>query len=232
MFPLRLRSFKIWLNDNNVLGSADVFQEIFEEKHHTKLKSFLGKKDKVIVDLGANEGLYVLKMKENSPNAKIIAVEPNPEAFRILKKNVETNNLSDVMLVNSAVSSKNGKVNFEIIKGSTEVGALKLYEKFENRGEIRKISVTSITLEKLFNMFNLNKIDLLKMDVEGTELEILKSAESILPKIKKVVVEYHGAQKTKKGVIKLMLKRNFKMLLMEKNKFFGDVYFINKSALS
>jgi FkbM family methyltransferase len=186
----------------------------------------------VIVDLGANEGLYVLKMKENSPNAKIIAVEPNPEAFRILKKNVETNNLSDVILVNSAVSSKNGKVNFEIIKGSTEVGALKLYEKFENRGEIRKISVTSITLEKLFNMFNLNKIDLLKMDVEGTELEILKSAESILPKIKKVVVEYHGAQKTKKGVIKLMLKRNFKMLLMEKNKFFGDVYFINKSALS
>jgi len=228
-FPLKFRSFKIWLNGNNVLSSLDIFQEIFKERDHTKLQSFIGKKDKVIVDLGANEGYYTLKMKENSPNARIIAVEPNPEAFRILKKNIETNSLKDVICINKAVASKNRKISFEIVKGKTTIGAFKVYKKYRKKGGLRKIIVSSVTLEKLCKILNVGRIDLLKIDAEGSELDILKGGKNILPNVKKAVIEYHGAQKTKKGVMKIMREMNFKILLMDEKKYYGDIYFKNNS---
>lgn len=161
-FPLKLGKFKFWLNDINVLGSLDTYLEIFKEKHHTKLKSFSGKKDGVMVDLGANEGYYLLKMKENSPDSKIVAAEPSPEAFRILRKNVRENNLKNVFLSKTAVSGKNGKVSFEAVEGVTQIGALKIFEDREwlrkNRDRLKRIKVNSITLEKLLESAKIKKL--------------------------------------------------------------------------
>lgn len=224
-FPLRFKTFRVWLNDENVFGSLDVLQGIFKEREHTKLKSFLGEKDKIIVDLGANEGFYTLKLKQNSPKARIISVEPNPVAFKLLKKNVKENKLRNVTCLNAAVSSKNGKINFEIAKGKTTVGGTRVFKKYRRKYKVRKILVNSITLKKLCQMYNLQKIDLLKIDTEGGEVGVLKGGGKIWSKIKQVVIEYHKFQKTKPKVMKFMLSHSFKILLIDKEKFYGDIYF-------
>jgi FkbM family methyltransferase len=223
---LRIGKWKIWLNKENPFLSLKTYSDIFKEKDHTILPNFPSKNDSTIIDLGANEGFYTLKVKEKAPKSKIIAVEPNPIAFKILKKNIEANKLKNVMAVNKAVTSKSGKIVFEIVKDKTTIGALKVYKKYRKRGKLRKIIVNSITLEKLCRIYKINNIDLLKIDVEGGELDILKNSENILSKIKKAVVEYHRAQKTRRAVKKIMLKNNFRILLVDAKRYYGDIYFI------
>jgi FkbM family methyltransferase len=228
-FPLILGKYKIWLNKENSVYSLDIYMELFRERHHGKLSSFLPTNESVIIDLGANEGYYVLKAKEFAPKSKIIAVEPNPTAFRILKKNVEANKLKNVILMNKAVTPRNGKIKFEVVKGRSEVGATKVYEKFRKKGRLKKIIVDSITLESLCKKYKIDKIDLLKIDVEGSEVDILKSSKNVLPKVERAIVEYHRAQRTKGRTIKLMINNNFKLLKIDDQKYYGDLYFIRNA---
>jgi len=227
-FPLKLGNHKIWLNKENSVYSLDIYMELFKERHHSKLSSFLPNKNDIVIDVGANEGYYVLKTKEIAPSSKIIAVEPNPTAFGILKKNVEANKLKNIILLSKAITSRNGRIKFEIVKGRSEVGAVNVYKKFRKRGRLKKITVNSITLEKLCKKYKIDKIDILKIDVEGSEVDILKSSKSILSKVDKAIIEYHNAQKTKEKVIKLMNNNNFKLVKIDDQKFYGDLYFIRK----
>lgn len=225
-YPLKLGKWKIWFNEENSFYSMKTYVEIFKEKDHNKLSKFLSGKDLTIIDLGANEGFYTLKAKEMSPKAKIIAVEPNPSAFKILRRNIETNKLNNVILLNKAVTSKNRKIPFEIVKGQTSIGGLKVYKKYRKRGELKKIIVDSITLERLCKAHKVKQIDLLKMDVEGSELDIVRSSRNILNNVKKAVIEYHRAQKTEKPVKHIMLQNDFRIVLIDRNKNYGDMYFL------
>jgi hypothetical protein len=67
------------------------------------------------------------------------------------------------------------------------------------------------------------------MDVEGSEVDILKNSKNILPKVKKSIIEYHLAQRTKGRVIKLMAKNNFKLVKIDDQKYYGDLYFIRSA---
>ena len=241
-FPLRLGSFKFWLNDNNVFGSLDAYLELFKEGHHTKLGSFLGTKDRVIVDLGASEGYYTLKMKENSPRAKVVAVEPNPEAFRILRRNVTENSLKNVVLCGAVISERIGKVDFEIAEGMTQIGAPRITEDREwlkkKRIKIRKLAARSATLERLLKSNGIGKVDLLKIDTEGSEIGILRSSRRILKDIGKIVVEYHGGE-VRKQIRDFLEGNGFRLLFEESVESgiveevcrspCGDAYFENRS---
>ncbi len=228
-FPLKVGKYNIWLNEENPINSLKTFLEIFKERDHTKLPNFPSKNDSIIIDLGANEGFYTLKIKEILPRSKIIAVEPNPTAFKILRKNIEANKLKNIEILKRAVTSKTGKIVYEIVKGRTTVSATKVYEKYRKKYELKRIFVDSIILEKLCKDFGINKIDLLKIDVEGSELDILKSSKNILSNVEKVVVEYHKAQKTEKPVIELMVKNNFRVAFIDRKKYYGDIYFEKNS---
>lgn len=225
--PVSIGKNKIWLNENNQLRSLKTFSEIFKERDHTRLSGFLTKKDKIIVDLGANEGFYTLMAKAKSPKARIISVEPNPYAFKLLKKNVKSNKLKGVSIINKAVSSKKGKIDFEVVKGRTAIGATKVYKKYRKLG-LEKIKVDTISLDQLLKNYKLERIDVLKIDVEGSEVEILKSSKNSFNKIKKIVVEYHGAQKTKSPVLKLLSENGFKKLMDHDEKFYGEFYLKRK----
>ncbi|MFQ6084395.1 MAG: FkbM family methyltransferase [Candidatus Aminicenantia bacterium] len=230
-FPLKLGKWNIWLDKENSIASLDSYTEIFREKHHTLLPNFPRKKDLVIIDLGASDGFYTLRAREMAPKSKIISVEPNPSGFSNLKRNLKANKVRNVIPVNKVVTSKNGKISFKVVRGAIEIGGVKI---FGDRGwldkkSIKKISVDSITLETLCKKYKIKDIDLLKMDVEGNELDILKSSKKVLERVRKVIIEYHG-KKIKKEVKKFMLKRNFKILLEEKGEC-GDIYFIKTGML-
>lgn len=124
IFSIKLGNFIIWLRKKEASSVIDIYFEIFGKKYYTILPEFLGEKDKVVLDIGANEGYYVLKMKENNPNLKIIAVEPNPYAFEILQKNIKTNKIKNITLVNNAISTKNARIKFQIVDEISTIGAI------------------------------------------------------------------------------------------------------------
>lgn len=222
--PLRLGNWKIWLNEENPFYSIKAYTGIFRENEHCKVPDFPSKNDSTILDIGANEGFFTLRAREMAPRARIVAVEPNISAFRVLKKNVQSNGLKNILIVNKAITSRTGKITFEIVKGHTSVGGLRVYKKYRHRGQLERIVVPSITLERLCKLHAIESVDLLKIDVEGSELEILDSSREILPSIKKVVVEYH---ENRESVKELMVKNGFAVKRMEKKKYCGDVYFVN-----
>jgi len=214
IFSIKLGNFIIWLRKKEASSVIDIYFEIFGKKYYTILPEFLGEKDKVVLDIGANEGYYVLKMKENNPNLKIIAVEPNPYAFEILQKNIKTNKIKNITLVNNAISTKNARIKFQIVDEISTIGAIKIIKKpWLDAKRIRNIIVSGISLSKLCKINNIKNIDILKIDTEGSELDVLKSSSDSLKNVRKIVIEYHS-NNLKDSCIKFLTSRGF-MLLKE-----------------
>ncbi len=231
LLNLDLGIYEIWMRQCSAPSSIDIYTEIFRRKAHSILPQFSGKRDRVIFDIGANEGFYTLRIKQNNPSAKIVAVEANPSAFEILKKNVTTNKLEDVILINKALTSTIGKVTFEIVPEVSAIGALDMRVQkrpWLRKEIIRKVNIEGVTLERICKDTGIEEIDLLKLDVEGAELEILRSSIDLLENIKKIVVEYHTPELRQE--VKEFLRRNKFILLREDEGAgcCGDLYFIRK----
>jgi len=150
-------------------SSADhIFSEIFIGDCYPLAEN--NKDKKIIVDIGANIGLFTFYAKIKFPNSKIFSVEANPDNFKILEKNINENKLRDcVRVFNNVCSSFIGKQPFYL---STNPGWSSSYKKrgAEN-GEM--IYLEPLSLSKLFQLNNINRVDVLKIDIEGAEYDIL-----------------------------------------------------------
>lgn len=134
----------------------------------------------VIIDCGANIGLSVVYFKELCPAAKIVAFEPDPAVFDLLRKNVFERGYKDVELINEAVWVDNSTLNF-----SAE-GAL--------GGKISddelKSELISVQGRRLRNLLD-GDIDFLKLDIEGAEYSVLEDCKDLLVNVSNLFVEYH-----------------------------------------
>jgi FkbM family methyltransferase len=134
-----------------------------------------------VIDCGANIGLSVLYMKTKYPSAKVIAFEPDPVNFSFLKKNVTAYQLSDVELRNEAIWKENTTLQFA--SGGT------LDSKINTAtGGANTVSVKATRLKELLN----EKVDFLKIDIEGAEYEVLKDCSESLKNVDYLFIEYHG----------------------------------------
>jgi FkbM family methyltransferase len=135
--------------------------------------------DGLIINIGANIGFYSIHLANCYLNHKIIALEPNPEAYTLLVRNIEQNNLSQkVQALNVCVSDKTGTIPFTIIRGKSEYSSINniVHESVElEKKEV--INVSSLTLNEIVKD---DKIALIFMDVEGAENLILESNRDII----------------------------------------------------
>ena len=142
----------------------------------------------VVIDLGSHVGVSVAYWKKVAPSAKVTAVEANPAAHTLLEKNVKQNEFTDVDIVHGAVSdSAGGKVPFYVPKPGTEFAWGATTATPADLSKYDKVDVSTVTLSKLIK----GPVDLLKIDIEGTEYSILKEAESKLNLVKEIMMEFH-----------------------------------------
>ena len=142
-----------------------------------------------IIDCGANIGLGVLYFKSLYPQATILAFEPDKENFALLQKNVQLNQLTNVECRQSAVWIYNGEISFS--SAGTEGSQITK----DNNGA----NTIQIKAERLADIIKNQKVDFLKIDIEGAELEVIKDCEPHLKNVKYLFVEYHGkADETEK----------------------------------
>jgi FkbM family methyltransferase len=146
----------------------------------------------VIIDAGAHIGLATLYFKKLYPNSKIWAIEPIKENFEILQMNVETNRLPDVHLFEAALSETGSETTLYF--DATETAWLSTAGKepgaWNHQQTSRSKTVPAMQLSQLISQINL-PVDLLKLDIEGAELSVLKEAQSHLGKVKHIIMEYH-----------------------------------------
>jgi len=139
---------------------------------------------KVIIDCGANIGLASVFFKNKYPSAKIIAVEPEKENFEILSKNL--NNYNNTILYNNGIWNKSARLKIED-NGSGSLGFM-VYESEENNTN----AITSISIKDILLQNNIDTIDILKIDIEGSEKELFESNYDYwLPRTKLISIELH-----------------------------------------
>jgi len=136
----------------------------------------------VFVDVGAHDGLYISNtyIFEKYRNWTGICIEPLPKRYNDLLNNRKS------ILINAAICEKNGECDFLEIEGYSEAlsGIVDNYDprhlnRVDNElkyygGSNKIIKVPTYTLEYLFDKHNINKINYLSIDVEGSELNVLK----------------------------------------------------------
>jgi FkbM family methyltransferase len=161
------------------------FEEIFVKKVYENNIVRVNQGD-VVVDIGANYGFFVESILSKGPS-QIYCYEPAPNVFQRLVTNYSKNN--NISFFNTAVSSKNGRINFinDISSASNRIS------ESEDGYEVDTINI-NILIESISK-----NINFLKIDCEGCEKDIFETITSEnIKKIEKIVVEYHSEEiKTK-----------------------------------
>jgi FkbM family methyltransferase len=140
----------------------------------------------VIIDAGANIGMATLYFAQRYSDALIVAIEPEALNFEILRQNCE--NLRNVVLLKAALWPK--RCNLTIANPTAESWMFRVADQL--RGRENSTLVRSITMHDLLCKMNINRVDLLKLDIEGSELELFsEQCREWLNKIHVIVIELH-----------------------------------------
>ncbi len=149
----------------------DVVSEDFESSLRKHFKSL---KRGVFVDVGANIGKYTVMMSKSlGGKGKIISIEPHPENFKTLEKNMDLNNCSNAVALNLACWSK--KTDLKLFSHEDQpllASAVKTSKNY--------ITTKADTLDNILDNLNIRKVDLVKIDVEGAERQVLEGMKNIL----------------------------------------------------
>jgi FkbM family methyltransferase len=139
-----------------------------------------------IIDAGANIGMATLFFKVIFPAATIEAFEPSPASFRLLERNVAANGLAGVRLHNAALAGTAGVTSF-YVETADETSLIASTR--PGRGARQRIEVEAVTLSSQIE----SEVDLLKLDVEGSEAEVLEevAASGKLSLVREMLIEYH-----------------------------------------
>lgn len=157
-----------------------------------------------IIDGGANIGLASIYFKLLYPNSKIISFEPDSSIFEILKSNIESFNFSNIELIQKGLWNENKELSF--ISEGADAGLIAEIDKtIEPTDRIEVVSLKSYLNQK---------VDFLKLDIEGAETVVLKDIEDDLIKVERIFIEYHsfvGQAQSLNEVIDILTKADFRL---------------------
>lgn len=161
----KIFSNKIYLRNNQ--SDPLIFEQIFCEQQYNFIHPNPNEV-KWIIDAGANIGLAAIYFSSKFPNSKIISIEPNQNNFELLQKN--TKNYKNIFCINAALWHKEEILS---ISNLDELSAGFIIE--PNLNPVKENTVIkSKTINNLMSEFNIDNISILKIDIEGSELEIFQ----------------------------------------------------------
>jgi len=137
---------------------------------------------KVIFDVGANVGTYTKMVHQEFPNSRIHCFEPHPETYKELKKN--TGRLSGVTVNNFGLSDSGKMISLysdAMLSGLT-TAFKEVYKPLHDISEVSEVKVKVVTLDSYCEKNLIDKIDLLKIDVEGLGIPVLMGGSSMIMK--------------------------------------------------
>jgi FkbM family methyltransferase len=152
-------------------------------QRHSRLSKLLTNNSMHVFDVGANIGQSISRYRDDFPNCLMTSFEPNPEMFSLLEE--KWGDVSGVTLNQIALSNNIGHASFYATRVPEVSSLLEPTERMiqlssEHKYDYKTINVPTLTLDHYCQINNINKIDILKIDVQGFELNVLQGAESLL----------------------------------------------------
>jgi FkbM family methyltransferase len=141
---------------------------------------------RVIIDAGANIGMATVFYAYKYPRAKILSIEPELSNFRILKENCF--GLSNVILINAALWNKN--CSLAIKDKNSEKWSFSVDELTSDL-DTHTQNTPAVTIDSLIQDYKIDKIDILKLDIEGAERELFNNDATWLDSVGQLVIELH-----------------------------------------
>ncbi|MFH9643346.1 amino acid adenylation domain-containing protein [Streptomyces albidoflavus] len=179
-----------------------LYRQVFEEDEYARYGIRIGPGD-VVVDVGANVGLFSLWAHGQAPGVRVLAVEPNPDVLPYLRVNLELNEV-DAQVESVAVTDRAGSATLTSFPGLTYLSGLgedrdaqaaqlvrshiahtaaagaqatdtaNRWQEAEGRLRPTEHAVPTVDLSTLLDEHGLSRVDLLKINVEGAEAEVLR----------------------------------------------------------
>jgi FkbM family methyltransferase len=230
--------FKIYIGHIATLASNIYDQYISRE--YEQHPEFIPKFGWMIFDIGAYIGIYSLRASRLIGKGIVIAFEPNPISYWWFKENIKLNNVSNVKVLPIALGDKKGCLDFfAITKGNVEASTMvkdHLLSGFlyNEHLKVTKVKVPVYTLDEIIQHYVPDKhVDLVKIDVEGSELIVLMGAKESLKRkfIERLVIEVHKDIVNSWELKKMLERFGYKIVLeVDSGLLKGIIYAMSVSA--
>jgi FkbM family methyltransferase len=183
--PVRVLDYE--LSYPNVSSLRWIFGEIFINRDYAPPE---GMDVRHIVDAGANIGVATIFFRDLYPDAEIVCFEPDPRAFAYLKRNLETNGIERVTAHNVGLAESRGRAQLYV--NPSGPGTRQSVSRSFADAVLPGMDPLELDIElaPLSDYLDGN-VDVLKLDVEGSELAALRGAGDALRRIRSVLMEYH-----------------------------------------
>ena len=181
-----------------------VFKEIFVSDFYDMnelVKSLPA--NPLIIDIGANAGYFNIMLFSKIANAQVYAYEPIPSNFELFKKNIALNPelKNKIHLFNKAVTGTTTEFVELFMEAASDNSVIaSVFADFDHQNK-HSLKVPAISLEAIIRENKLEKIDLIKVDCEGSEYPILYATPNDLwPRIKMLTIEVHNLDEETRNV--------------------------------
>lgn len=185
LFPTRLPFGDWWIAYNDYSGNA-----ILAGRHETAERNFVEeflRPEMTVLDIGAHHGLYtLLAARKVGPTGRVVAFEPSRRERQKLGLHMRLNRCVNVKVENFALGSSDGEADFFLVDGpNTGCNSLRP-PNVEEPTKVVRVPVK--TLDSYLNTRKIERVDFIKMDVEGAEWEALKGAVNLLERRPRPVI--------------------------------------------
>lgn len=144
------------------------------------------------IDCGANIGYYSIMARSLVGAAgRVVAIEANPETFLLLERNLKLNNCGEA--VHCALSSTIGELELFMPRAGGDVYSSLQKSMLVGNENIVSFRVQGRTLDEVVSSLNIKAVDVIKIDVEGGELDVLRSAAIVMQQFRPIIIIEYGA---------------------------------------
>jgi FkbM family methyltransferase len=197
---------KIQLRYSETLGRAVLLYGGFETAEIEFLRKKISNGDTVL-DVGANIGIFSIAFADAvGTQGKVLALEPLPQNIERLKNNLELNHFHNVQIFPVAAGQVNGEVKLHLADDLAYASTIAVVGKHGNN----QVMTTSIRkLDEIWQQVGSPQVTVLKIDVEGGELEVLKGAEELLKVCQPLIMAEANTEKYLDNLKSWLLHRGY-----------------------
>lgn len=184
---LRLKHGDLWFESSLGLGELWPYIEVYSgHEYDSEIIRF--EPQDVILDVGANIGLFAIRYGKEFPTVPVHCFEPNPRVYKRLVRNLEANGLTNVVAINAAAGDSAGIRPFFVGRVTVTGSMIQNGDRAAEPAFYTEV----IDLDAFCKARSIASIGLLKIDVEGAEMEVLRGAQDALQVTKALMIECHS----------------------------------------
>lgn len=205
--------FKFFAQVDDNLADTLFYKRNYVEESDLQFFLELSRMSRVVVDVGANTGIYTIVSAKGNANATVLAIEPNHANCTRLRTNISLNGLTNVKVVEKALGDVNTTVDFFVPSSGQIIDTSSVLRSFSEStysGEginWKAARVQQVTFDGLMDELGVDTVDLIKIDVEGYEIQLFEGARKFFGKCKPLILCEIFIDDARKNYFDLVLKQ-------------------------